>query len=239
MKSLTKREKVLLYIMTAVAIVAGMVVLVIQPATEKADALDASITERENAITTITAELSAAAGVSDSIGSLEAEILKEQSYYLPVMTNNELDEYVTGLLQSHGLMPLSLSISAPEDAAQSIVKTYYVDTTARGSMSQFMLLIDTVRELTGIRISTIQAAEVPATPTPSPAARKAKTNTKTNANSAQTPEPIFAASSAVSEKDFTIQTVFVVQEYDANAAVDVPAPEESTDLSTPSPAAEE
>ena len=235
MKPLTKLEKVLLFLLAAIAIIAGMVVLVIQPATNRSDALDASIMERETTVGTITAELSSAAGVAESIGEVDAEIARERAYYLPVMTNNELDEYVTGLLQSHGLTPLSLTISEPEDAAQDIVKTYYVDTAASGSMTQFMLLIDTVRELTGIRISAIQAVAAPATPaptpTPTPRARNKKTTT-----TAQTPAPAFAAAGAQQEQIFTIQTTFVVQEYDESAAVVTPAPTQLPfELSSPAP----
>ncbi len=225
MKPLTKREKILLYALAIVAMIAGMVVLVIQPAMQQSETLDADIIEKQMSVDTVRAAIRTQQSLQDEIAGNEAGIAEESKYFFPFMTNNELDEYITGLLQTHGLTALSLAIStggSKEDGAEeetvqySDIQRFTVNTTARGTMRQFMLLVDTVKELDGIRIVGITNKQdevvTPApTATPKPS-RRAKA----------TPAPLFATPAQAAKEDtYTMDIAFSVLEYVDGASTSV------------------
>lgn len=218
MKPLTKREKVLLYILAVAAIVAGMYMLLIRPAMERADELDAAILERQMELDDIKSALMTQRALRDEVDENLAGIAEERKGFLPVMTNNELDEYITGLLQTHGLIAISLSIvpGSDEQTPADEIQRYQVETTARGAMPQFMLLLDTVRELDGVRIVTI-ANEQDETTTPKPTIPP-----RVAADAKTTPAPQTAPPETIlPEGTYTMEIVFSVLEYVDGASTSV------------------
>ena len=208
MRPLSKREKILLYALAVVAIVAGMVTLVIQPAMARTDTLDAAILEKQMSVDSIRSSLLTTQALKDEIAESEAGVTREGTYFLPVMTNNELDKYVTGLLQTHGLTALSLAIASAEsaDGGAAVIRTYQVRTSARGTMTQFMLLTDTVRELDGVRIAALtNRQDILTTPAPTATPRLGRK---------APPAPLFTTPTpAPKEGTYTMDITFYVQEY--------------------------
>lgn len=202
----------MLYVLAMIGIIAGMVMLVIQPAMERTDTLDAAILEKQTSLDSISASIMTVQALKNEIAESEKGIVQEETYFLPMMTNNELDAYVTGLLQTHGLTALSLSIAQTESTdanapmVPSDIRTYQVRTTARGTMTQFMLLVDTVRELDGVRIAALtnkQDRVVTPAPTATP---------RTNRRAA--PAPLFTTPTPTPmESVYTMDITFYVQEY--------------------------
>ncbi len=155
MGKLSKREKFLLYLLAVVVIVAGMVWLVINPLTKKSDQLDADISSALLTQSEMQALIGSRAAIEADIASYNTRITEMQDSFLPVMTSDDLDRYITGLLQSNGLTAASLSITTGEEQDAPGIAQYYVKVTAGGQLSQFVALADQTAATAGIRISDL------------------------------------------------------------------------------------
>lgn len=160
MGKLSKREKILLYLLAVVAVVAGMVGLVINPLTEKSDRLDTDINSAIMTQSEMQALILSRSGIEEDIASYNARINEMESSFLKVMTNDDLDRYITGLLQSNGLIAASLAITADETGNVPGITQYLVKVTAGGQLSQFVALADQVAATAGIRISDLAVRSV-------------------------------------------------------------------------------
>lgn len=160
MGKLSKREKILLYLLAVVAVVAGMVGLVINPLTEKSDRLDTDINTAIMTQSEMQALILSRSDIEEDIASYNARINEMESSFLKVMTNDDLDRYITGLLQSNGLVAASLAIAAGEEQNAPGIAQYYVRVTAGGQLSQFVSLADQVATTAGIRISDLAVRSV-------------------------------------------------------------------------------
>ncbi len=171
MSKLTKRERILIYILLVVLVAVGGAFLIRGAALESAD-VSQKLTDAELQLMQVQAAAQAAmGGESESPEQLNEQVLALQKKFLPVMTNDDLDRYITGILQDNGLVAESLEIAvseAPakqaEDAAEgeetpaasgAQFRTYSVKTTSRGALEQYIALIDAVSGMTGTRISML------------------------------------------------------------------------------------
>lgn len=190
MAKLTKREKTLLYLLAAVAIVSGMLVYVIQPLVLRADALDEAAFAARQTIDRQKLLIAQADTLLADIERTEADIAAERAQFLPAMTNDALDAYITGMLQKHGLTAESLEISKSEDAMPlADVVLMRIDVTARGNLDAFMALADTVKNTAGLRIANLalrleKAAATTPAPAPEPAEEGAEAPVETPAAAA-------------------------------------------------------
>ena len=205
MAKLTKREKTLLYLLAAVAIVAGMLFFVIQPLVLRADELDEAVFSAQQTIDRQELLIAQTDALSDGIDEAESGIAAERERFLPAMTNDVLDAYITGTLQKHGLTAESLEISKSEDGMPlASVVLMRVDVTARGSMTAFMALADAVKNTPGVRITnlTLRLEEAGAVPAPAPAPEPVQEDAEAPA---QTPE--------AAGDSFRMEIGFAVLEY--------------------------
>ena len=190
MAKLTKREKTLLYLLAAVAITAGMLVYVIQPLVLRADGLDEAVFAARQTIDQQKLLIAGADALAGSIEQTESDIAAEKERFLPAMTNDALDAYITGMLQKHGLTAESLEISKSEDAMPlADVVLMRIDVTARGNLDAFMALADTVKNTAGLRIANLalrleKAAATTPAPAPEPAEEGAEAPVETPAAAA-------------------------------------------------------
>ncbi len=207
MAKLTKREKTLLYLLAAVAIAAGMLAYVIQPLVLCADGLDEAVFAAQQTIDRQSLLIAQADTLAGSIDEAESDIAAESARFLPAMTDDALDAYITGLLQTHGLTAESLEIS--EDEGEMPLATAVLmraDVTARGAMDAFMALADTVKNTPGVRITNLtlrleEAAAATPAPTPEPSEEGAELP-------AQTPAAV---------ESFRMEIGFAVLEYAGGA----------------------
>jgi Tfp pilus assembly protein PilO len=150
---LTKRERVLVYIMIVVLVIfAGW--LLIEPAMETAIELkdQASLVEHEKSSNEQTIAMRPI--YADTIAQTEERIDALGESFLPLMTNDDLDRYITGLLQENGLVAESLRMTpAAEEAASASLVKLSVKVMATGELPQFMALVQQLSELDGIRLS--------------------------------------------------------------------------------------
>lgn len=234
MKLLSKREKILLYALAVLAIVAGLVLLVIRPAQLRADELDAQLLDAKTESDAMRMLIAQVEGIRRDVADYNAEIEVEAESFLPVMNSDELDEYITGLLQTHGLVAQALAISADSGQSENdMVQTYQVNVVARGTISQIVALAETVKSTDGIRIAALSLSQMQTaapTSTPRPTATP---KPKKNKKQTPTPEPTVTPAPTPYDPAYLIDMAFVVIEYneegDLMDAVDepTPAPEET------------
>lgn len=169
---LTKRERVLVYIMIVVLVIfAGW--LLIQPAMETAMELKDQASQVELERSSHEQAIAMRPIYSDTIAQAEERIDTLGDRFLPLMTNDDLDRYITGLLQENGLVAESLRITpAAEEAASASLVKLSVKVMATGELEQFMALVQQLSGLNGIRLSRFTVLQraltdrsVPATPT--------------------------------------------------------------------------
>ena len=162
MSKLAKREKILLYILAIVALAAAGWFL-IRPALEESVSLDQSISEAQTQKSVVEQVIASRLTYAEGITDANVRIDAVAESFLPAMTNDDLDRYITGLMQENGLVAESLQISASADEASApAVTRLYVKVSATGALSQFTSLVQQLSTLTGIRISTFvvrQSAE--------------------------------------------------------------------------------
>lgn len=228
MRQLSKREKILLYLLAVFAVTAGMIMLVIVPAKERADALDEQILTSQMQVDSMQALIRSSTQMEEEIAQFEADITLEQAYYLPAMTSDDLDKFITGLLQEHGLVAQSLAISSDGSQDESaMIRTYRVDVLANGRVSQFLKLVDTVKATDGLRLAELSFKK---TVTPAPTATPKPLPTpkpKRRVRATPTPTPSPVPTPTPYDPSYTMEMAFVVMEYDENAELPVAVPSPS------------
>lgn len=159
MTKLSGRERLLLYVLLIVlAVAAGW--FLIKPAMNESAELDDAILEAEMQKTTVEQAIAARPGYAESVADSRASIEELKKDFLPLMTNDDLDRYITGLLQRHGLVAESLLISPSADEATSLAVTkLHVQVTATGELEQLVALAQNLSGLKGIRIASLTVQE--------------------------------------------------------------------------------
>ncbi len=214
MKKLSKREQILLYLLAAVVIIAAGVMLLIEPQLEAADALTNDILAKQTQLSGMQQQIAQLEQLETAVNASRDDILALSEKFLPKMTNDALDRYITGLIQSKGLTALSLAMSedTESDIASNAIKIVKVEITASGYLAQFISLVETAGETDGLRISSCileQDASAPTpTPTPTPKAKKVKA-TPTPEGFVPTPIPTPAPPA------FTMKITFLAAQCDA------------------------
>lgn len=220
MNKLSKREKGMLYLLAIVAIIAAAVLLVIQPQMDRGDQLDADIASRQTELTDMQNVVLQAQGLEDKIAETQKAIEEAEEAFLPKMSNDDLDKYITGLIQSKGLTAAELTMTESEEQSLSeAVSVMKVDVVARGYASQFNALIDTVAQTKGIRLSacklTLEQTQAPE-PTPSPKPTKTPRTNKT-----ATPSPLPSPTATPQPATYAMQLTFMVMECDPSLVKDM------------------
>lgn len=223
---LTKREKVMLYILAVIALIAGMQLLIIQPAMNASDTLDETILEREQTEFAMQQMIATRDAEEKSLTESVEGVETEEKYFLPLMTNEELDRYITGNLQKCHLTAESLVIS--EDVAQTsseAVKCFGVSVTARGNLWDFTELVEWAKATDGVRISAIGLEDESPQPTDTPAPTKTPKPTRTPKKSRRaTPTPAPTETPGPTPTDaslYKMSITFIVAEYDPTVAESV------------------
>lgn len=197
MTKLSNREKLLLYLLVVVlALVAGW--FLIKPALEESAALGNEAVETAMQKTAVEQAIAGRTQYTESLAQSQARAEALEDEFLPLMTNDDLDRYITGILQRNGLVAESLLISASGDESVSLAVTkLFVRVTATGELDQIIALVEQLSGLKGIRISKLNVREkgekiltVPLTPeeieeqkaaAPTPAPKKKKAAAKDEA----------------------------------------------------------
>ncbi len=156
MYTLTKREKVLIYVMLFVGILAGMAYLLIIPAGNASSAYAEEIALESTQKTIMERTVSVKEQMSDEAAEQYDGLLKlVKDYYAP-MTNDELDAHLTGLLFQNHVTPVSLSIDKRADYTDlSEVFVQTVSIAAYGNMSDVLVLLDAIKADPALKIASL------------------------------------------------------------------------------------
>ena len=227
----------MLYILAVVVVLAGMVMLVILPVRERADALDQEIFDAQIESDAMEMLIARVAGMNGDLERVNQDIEGEKDFYLPLMNSDDLDKYITGLLQSHGLVAQSLTIVTPgEQTGNELVQLFQVNVVASGRISQFVSLVETVKATDGVRISGLsfqQRATATPAPTPTPTPTPKQRNRKATPTPELTANPGTAVSATAQDPQYLMNISFVVAEYYEDgllpASAQTPQPEATAD----------
>lgn len=180
MTKLTKREKVLLYMLAVFGIVVVGVCLLITPALEKSDEINTMIDDAYLEKADIDSTIMIENGLREDIVQFNKDIDELRTSFLMPMTSDDLDRYITGLMMSSGLVSEALTIiEAPliqqeekddqeqveqdeqqEQVQLTAVKRFRVQTVARGQISSFVSLAEKVNQTDGIRLTNFSVSEI-------------------------------------------------------------------------------
>lgn len=125
---LTQRDKKLLVVMSLVLIIVGFVFLLILPAYDRGQELTTDIQEAEtvqNTMATAIASYPTRQIEYEEMSSAAQEVMKG---YYPIMTSQEIDKEVTGIVVSMNGQVSSLNIVMKEEAPQ--LQPYYASAEA-------------------------------------------------------------------------------------------------------------
>lgn len=113
----TRREKTLLYVLLCCVIVVAGLMLLIFPALTQLNDVEMQLQDKRFSQEQMSQEIAQAEAYHTALQSGRESLASSAlSFYAP-MTADQADQLVTGMLLKHGLTPVSLSISAAEDAA--------------------------------------------------------------------------------------------------------------------------
>ncbi|MDO4545640.1 MAG: hypothetical protein Q4C25_05735 [Bacillota bacterium] len=111
MSKLSKREKVLIYIMIVVAIVVGGVFLLVQPSYEVYSDARERLSEIELERQTMEMSINSIPQIRKDIQDYTEKIGEIKAGFLPYMSNEEIDTMITGFVKQSGMTPQELEIT--------------------------------------------------------------------------------------------------------------------------------
>jgi len=165
-KGLAKREKVMLFIMVVVGLFALMVMYVIIPLYNQLGDLQTEYSTLQAEKTRIDTMIAAENGIRDGRNQAVERHKTESIKYPDESHASEIGRMLTVLCETHGLIPVSQTLSDPKDfnvdgnakpAAGDPEPVFVVMSAAmvlNGSYQNLMRLMDTVEEMDHIRISS-------------------------------------------------------------------------------------
>lgn len=162
MSKLSRREKVLLYLLACVMIIAGALKFLILPSIEDMNDIQTKIDEAMLTEIEMKAKISNKDAVKANVSKTTEEINTLAEDFYSLMPNEDIDSLITELLISKALVPDSMIISPLTDAlsdsaesqsAYSCIKMCYVNVHAIGTYSDLSRLIEEVSDDKALRIS--------------------------------------------------------------------------------------
>lgn len=172
MQKLSKREKVLLYVLLLALLVLGSIYLLIIPIANSYSEMNTLVGELQQQVLENRIAIAGMEGNEAAIEEYTARIEELQGLLPPAMHNDEADHLVTALLTQHHLAPQSLAIAdvqlvqvAPqgvevdEDAAPmypQILRTM-VQAGCTGSMADAVALADSLKDSNALQLAHFSA----------------------------------------------------------------------------------
>ena len=173
MNKLSKREKILLYILAIVVLLAGGWYVFIFPVFTQYEDAQQKIAEEKLIEQQMRICIQNADVIGKKIDAVNSSIDSISSVYYAPMTDNELDALVTGLLLRHNLTPQSLSMNfseqndlAPvggidaktesETRVQSEIVKSSIAVEVKGQWNDFVTLAEEIRVNPSILIADFQ-----------------------------------------------------------------------------------
>lgn len=113
MAPMTKRDKILLYVVLMAAFVVLYIRFLLIPGIENLQQAKADLTEAQDAQTTMQDTILMAGVNANDKNATWGALQDANALYYTVLSSDELDTLVTGLELNHNMQPVSLNIGAP------------------------------------------------------------------------------------------------------------------------------
>lgn len=127
MNKLSKRERVLLYILLLFVIFAAGLFLLVQPSIQRYDALDVTLADKTMEQALRRAAISGAAQSERAIADYREKLKAGYADFYEPMTNEDIDRLITGMLEKHQLTPVSLSVPGTLETSVEPYQPEHVD----------------------------------------------------------------------------------------------------------------
>ncbi len=143
---LTKREIILLYLLAIVVIVGGIGYFLVIPAMNTSTELDTAIENAGLNLRFMQNTVDSESDYDESIANAKKSLDICSKSFFPAMTNDDIDKYVTGLIQKSGLVAHSLNIEelTSEETGSGLVTRKSIEVTCVGRRNGFIKLSDTI-----------------------------------------------------------------------------------------------
>ena len=158
MTKLSKREKILLYVMCIIVLIAAIIYLAVKPAMTASTELDTSIAEAQAQQQEMMIAIAAKPSIEDQLKQAQTSLSELSGKYQKLGNTDEIDDYVTKQMQSCSLTPTSLAISDGRTAT-AYIKIVNVTVSATGKMSDFVSFADKISDTLGMRITSFSIAD--------------------------------------------------------------------------------
>ncbi|MEG1427405.1 MAG: hypothetical protein RSC76_06920 [Oscillospiraceae bacterium] len=110
---MTKRDKMLLYVMSIVLVAFGFIWFLILPQLNRSAELELSVTQLESQKLPMEAAVMGIDGMNKTVASAKAQLEEKWQGFYPKMENYQIDKILTGIMiEDHHLRVENLSISA-------------------------------------------------------------------------------------------------------------------------------
>lgn len=179
MQTLTKREKILLYVLLCIIIFAGGLFWMLLPALEKHTTLKADYDTAQLELQSAKASIINYGDLDKQLKETSEELKDIKNKFYEEMSKEDVDNLITSMTIEHGLTPVSLSIAeadkedivsyteyqlqqkkgASSKSKDGELKVYNVNLSVSGAISDVQTLVDDVRTTKSLKVSGITYSE--------------------------------------------------------------------------------
>lgn len=177
MQTLTKREKVLLYILLCIIILVGGLFLMVMPSMEKYTKLKADYDNAQIELQSAKASIIDYGDLDKQLKETSEDLKSVKKKFYSSMKKEDVDNLITSMTLEHGLAPVSLSIAETEEEedvisytqyllqlakktspstdknSQTMMKVYNVNLSVKGSITDVQTLVDDIRTTRSLKVS--------------------------------------------------------------------------------------
>lgn len=169
MQKLTKREKTLIYILICFLFIVGGWFLLLNPALEKDVAIKEEYLQVQSQLTTLKQQLKDYESAPEQLQIIEESYKEIADQYKAVLSNDDIDKYLTTKVLANGFRPKSMSIGAITDAStkaasnnsnskttsSSVLKQVTVTMSLSGNFNNLKKLMTAIEQEKGVEIATL------------------------------------------------------------------------------------
>lgn len=163
---LTKREKVLLYILLCFVIMIGGLYALILPALNHKTELEASYYQAVAKQQELQNTIDQYGNLDEALKEINEKINTVKAEFQAIQPNEDIDELLTAKMIAYGLQPLSLTMSDVQEISlpvygeeaiegQDLIKSMQVTVTFAGTSTTMGQLMDEINTLPGYHIQNL------------------------------------------------------------------------------------
>ena len=179
MQTLTKREKILLYVLLCIVVFAGGLFWMLLPALEKHNTLKAEYDTAQLELQSVKASMIDYGDLDKQLKETSEELKNIKNKFYEEMNKVVVDNLITSMTIEHGLTPVSLSIAEADQEdilsyteyqlqqkkgsssknKDGKLKVYNVNLSVSGAITDVQTLVDDVRTTKSLKVSGITYSE--------------------------------------------------------------------------------